>query len=146
MTHLAFRRRGGVLYSYLIRILTLSPYSHVDLIFSDGATFTAEGHFRRVMLYHKAHDPEHWDVFPLLLTEGQERRARKLAESLKDEPFGMLEMYSFLLPFLPWRKNYWICSSAIMYVLQRGARVFRGGSHKISPKGVFKLLRKEYFA
>lgn len=142
---LAFYHGPGDWVTRAIRILTRGPYSHVELVFSDGARFSASGRTPSGVRFNlEPHGPG-WDFLLLPATPEQERSARVLASLLEGSAFKWRGLYRFVLPFLGDGPNSdWYCSELALWMLQRCFGLLAGERLKCSPNRLYKLVTGSY--
>lgn len=99
--------------SRLIRFWTQSPYSHCELVFSDGMCGSSHDLDRGVRLKKLELDPYEWDFFEV---PGDEVSARQWFEKNKGKPYDYVGLLWFVFPVKvsPYR---WTCSKAVMTAL-----------------------------
>ena len=102
-------------YSRLTRWVDSGPYSHCELIFSDGSSASAsfiDGGVRFKQIEYK---PEHWDIINL---QGfDEDKARQWFEDHEGEKYDLLGNLRFIFFFVKPSLNRWFCSEAIAEAL-----------------------------
>ncbi len=142
---LAFYRGPGDWITRTIRLLTRGPYSHVELVFSDGARFSASGRVPSgVRFEHEPHGAG-WDFLLLPASPEQERVARVFCQVLAGSPFKWRGLYRFLCPWLGDGPNSdWYCSELTLWVLQRCFGLLPGERLKCSPNKLYRLLSTAY--
>ncbi len=144
MVYLAFYYGPGNWITKAIRTLTTGPYSHVELLFSNGWCFSASGRRREEYwnVRWKLQCLHEWDLVPLrTITKEQEEQAILLCSSLEGLPFDWSGLLGFLLPFLPDRQpNKWYCSAICLMVMQECFNLFQNVSRKIHPNGLYRLV------
>jgi len=104
--------RPGVagLFSIACRWWLGGPYTHAELIFSDGMCGTSRSVEGGVVLRPLEFDPKDWDFFDVI---GDEAAARHWFEVHKGEGFDYLGLLAFV-----WRRDIhrplmWFCGEAI---------------------------------
>lgn len=135
---LAFHKGTGV-FSRLIRYGTHSPYSHVELVFSDGLSFSARAE------RHPAVDiitPDFsdglWD-FVEIPSKYTESKARAWAEEQKGKSYDWAADIAFALPFVDQDDQKLICSGSCTASLQ-AAGAFKGFSpEEVSPGQLYVM-------
>lgn len=142
---LAFYKGAGDWITRTIRVLTRGPYSHVELVFTDGARFAASGRAPAgVWFTHEPHG-EGWDFLCLPATPDQERIARSFCAVLEGSAFKRRGLYRFVCPFLGDGPNSdWYCSELVLWMLQRCFGYFDGVKLKIHPNRLYRLCRAEF--
>ena len=121
------------IYSRAVRWIDRGPYSHVELVFSDGMSGSASYIDGGVRLKRITYDPAHWDFIDL--PPSLEPYARDWFERNMGAPYDLMGNVRFVLPFLPDSQRGWFCSEAIAAALG-WAEAWRFG-----PNGLSALLR-----
>ena len=106
--------RPGIygLYNRAVRLVTRQPYSHCELIFSDGLSGSAsymDGGVRLKAIEYGA--PEHWD-FIELDDSYDEPCAREWFEAHQGERYDMAGALHFLFGVARDNPHRWFCSEA----------------------------------
>ena len=137
---IAFYRGPGDWITRIIRVLTRGPYSHVELVFSDGRRFSASGRKPAGVRFSSEPHSEGWDFINLPVTAEQERAARTFAAVLEGSPFKWRGLFRFIAPFLGDGPNsHWYCSELVLWILQRCFGMLPEVPLKISPNRLYKL-------
>lgn len=97
-------------YNYVVRSWCLSPYSHVELIFSDGMAGSASFADGGVRLKRIEFSPERWDFIEL--PAHLEPAARAWFELHKDAKYDLLGNLQFILAPFGQAERRWFCSEA----------------------------------
>ena len=120
------------LYSRLARWVDSGPYSHCELVFSDGLSASAsfiDGGVRFKQIKYK---PEQWDVVEL---QGfDEDKARQWFEDHEGEKYDLLGNLRFIFFFVKPSNNKWFCSEAIAEALGISE------SWRLGPNGLYILM------
>lgn len=125
----------------LISIWTWGPFSHCELIFSDGTSFSSSSRDGGVR-YKKIHYvPDHWEILDIDINPNQEKDLR----SWCDGEVGKSYDYLGVLMYVPRKtdvqnKKKWYCSEICSTVLE-----FAGlyeGKTTISPNTFYKEVAK----
>jgi len=137
---LAFYRGPGDWITRTIRVLTRGPYSHVEIVFSDGVRFSASGRMPAGVRFDHERHGEGWDYLSIPATPEQERIARTFAAVLEGSAFKWRGLYRFIAPWLGDGPNSdWYCSELALWMLQRCFGMFEGVPLKISPNALYRL-------
>ena len=130
--------RPGVqgIYSRAVRVIDRGPYSHVELVFSDGMSGSASYIDGGVRLKRIDYDDTHWDFIDL--PPSMEPYARDWFEANKGAPYDLMGNVRFVLPWLADSERGWFCSEAMAAAL-RLKEPWRFG-----PNGLAALLRSSY--
>lgn len=141
---LAFYRGPGDWITRVIRIVTRGPYSHVELVFSDGLRFGASGRRPAGVRLNSEPYGDGWDFIPLPIEASEERIARMFATLLAGSPFKWRGLFRFIAPFLGDGPNsHWYCSELVLWTLQRCFGMFEEVPLKISPNRLYALCCSE---
>lgn len=114
MLRAAFYRgtRPGIAgtYNYVVRAWTSSPYSHVEIAFSDGMAGSASFADRGVRLKRIEFDPARWDFIEL--PAHLEPAARAWFELHEGDKYDLLGNMQFILAPFGNSGDRWFCSEA----------------------------------
>lgn len=103
------------LYSRLVRWIDRGPYSHCELVFSDGVSASASYIDGGVRFKNIIYNPEHWDFIEL--PNANEAMARAWFHLHRGEPYDLLGNVRFVFGFTKDSENKWFCSEAVMAAL-----------------------------
>ena len=98
------------LYNRLVRWWTKGPYSHVELVFSDGLCASSSHMDGGVRFKWIDLDPERWDVYEL--PAYLEPAARRWFEVHKGAGYDLLGNLHFVIPAVGHSKERYFCSEA----------------------------------
>ncbi len=121
------------IYSRAVRWIDRGPYSHSELVFSDGLSASASWMDGGVRFKRIDYDPERWDF--VTLPDSLEPQARAWFAEHDGRSYDLIGNLSFLFPLIPHSKRKWFCSEAIAAALG-WAEPWRFG-----PNGLSALLR-----
>lgn len=124
------------IYSRAVRWIDRGPYSHCELIFSDGLSGSASYIDGGVRLKRIDYDPAHWDFIEL--PAHQEPYARDWFERNAGAPYDLLGNVRFVLPWLPDSERGWFCSEA------EAAALRLREPWRLGPNGLAALLLSIY--
>ncbi len=139
---LAFYKGPGDWITKAIRAITRGPYSHVELLFSNGYGFSSSGQDRGVRSKRIVPDPAKYDVVPLYITPAQERLLQAWCQNQLGRKFDWVGMLRYLLPFIPSNPNRWYCSAICITALQMIGLLTEVPVH-ISPNALLRMLSQE---
>ena len=97
-------------YNYVVRAWTSSPYSHVEIVFSDGMAGSASYADGGVRLKPIEFSPEKWDIIELPVH--LELAARAWFELHDGEKYDLLGNMQFILAPFGNDSTRWFCSEA----------------------------------
>jgi uncharacterized protein YycO len=126
MLRLAFNRGGRSLFDRIIRRKTLGPHTHVELVFSDGLSWSSSQwdggtRFKRIV-----YDLAQWDLVPVRVSRAQERAIRTWCQHHAGLPYDWRGVLGLFLGRLNPGKNYlWWCSEGCCRACQEGGAAFR---------------------
>lgn len=109
--------RPGIagVYNRLVRLVTRSPYSHCELLFSDGIAASASWLDGGVRFKTIAIDPAHWDV--INLPDELEDAAYDWFLDHEGDAYDLFGNVHFLFGPAPEDKDAWFCSEAVAAAL-----------------------------
>lgn len=106
------------IYSRAVRFIDRGPYSHCELVFTDGLSGSASYIDGGVRLKRIDYDDEHWDLIDLPADPNAEAYARGWFEANAGAPYDLMGNVRFVLPFLPDSERGWFCSEAMAAALR----------------------------
>jgi hypothetical protein len=109
MFKIAFYKGKGRIGDKLIKWWDNGPYSHCELVFSDGMWGTAYGQ-HGVVLWKRDGNPETWEFIEL--PAHLEARARKWFEDNCGKSYDYFGLARFVFDFLPASRDKFFCSHA----------------------------------
>jgi hypothetical protein len=119
------------------------PYSHVELVFSDGMSYSAiynKGlRFKRID--YAAKGPE-FEMLEVPATPEQEARVRKFCKENEGRNYDVRGILSFITP-IRHKSNEYFCSEIVAEALQRAGYLQNIKTRKVSPSALYKHLKKE---
>ena len=121
------------IYSRAVRLIDRGPYSHAELVFSDGMSGSASYIDGGVRLKRIDYDDTHWDFIDL--PPSLEPYARDWFESHVGAPYDLMGNVRFVLPWLSDSERGWFCSEAL------GAALGWKEPWRYGPNGLSALLR-----
>lgn len=131
--------RPGIqgLYSRAVRFVDGGPYSHCELIFSDGVSASASYMDGGVRFKRIDYDPSRWDVFEI--NERFEYPARKWFTIHEGEGYDLMGNLRFLFGVVRESANRWFCSEADAAAL--GVKQ----PYRLGPNGLAALVISGFF-
>jgi hypothetical protein len=117
--HLAFYKAPGTVFDKLIRLVTRSPYSHVELVLGNAGdgTFVCGSSSPRdggVRIKTMSLPADRWDLAPIA---GDAATALHWFEQHRGEPYDWLGVLRFVLPWVGQSPRAWFCSEACLAAL-----------------------------
>ena len=121
------------LYNRLTRWIDRGPYSHCELIFSDGLSASSSCIDGGVRFKRIEFDADHWEIIEV---GGDEAAARAWFEMHNGAPYDFMGTARFVFGFLSNSAGKWFCSEAVAAAL--GLRE----AWRFGPCGLFSVLEK----
>ena len=138
---IAFYKAPGTWFDTVIRWWTRSPYSHCELVFSNGLWFSSSPRDGGTRFKNIDADPDTWDFIEIPLSQVQEQTVYEfcLAEDgCRYDWIGILFTQVIPLSFYnPW---WWFCSEVCVAALQQVGMLADLIPHEINPKGLYLAL------
>lgn len=107
--NIAFYKGPETFFGRLIRWWDKGPYSHCELVFSDGAWATAFW-TSGVVIWQRDGNPASWDFIEL--ADHLEPAARAWFEAHKGKSYDFVGLLRFVFDFLSPSRDKWFCSRA----------------------------------
>ena len=104
------------IYSRAVRWIDRGPYSHCELVFSDGLSGSASYIDGGVRFKRIDYDPTHWDFVEL--PDAAESFAREWFSANDGAPYDLMGNVRFVLPWLADSDKGWFCSEAMAAALK----------------------------
>ena len=98
------------IYSRLVRWIDGGPYSHVEIVFSDGVSASASWIDGGVRFKAIDYRTEHWDFIDL--PTDMEPAAREWFQQHQGAGYDLIGNLRFVLGFVPHSRARWFCSEA----------------------------------
>jgi len=143
MLQVGFYKHGLDFFDRAIRLWTWSKYSHCELRFSDGWSYSSFPDIGTSFFKHSCEDPWHWDYIDVLENKPLEQKVRAFCDAeagLKYDWKGIV--LSQVLGLNRSAPNEWFCSEVCTAALQQIGLFSRVVPHKVSPKGLYQLVSK----
>lgn len=137
---LAFYKANGTFYDGLIRFVTHGPYSHCELVFSDGRWFSSSPRDGGVRFKYIQPKPDAWDYFEIPINPSQELEMYMFCQSQVGCGYDWVGVARFVLPVLQPSKRRWFCSEICVAALQRVGLLLGARACNFSPNGLASLL------
>ncbi|MDA8428189.1 MAG: hypothetical protein M0T70_02935 [Geobacteraceae bacterium] len=104
------------LFARFTRFITGGPYSHCELIFSDGQAFSASIQDGGTRYKRIDFDPAKWDIMEIA---SQQSRARAFCDEEKGCKYDFIGICRFIFPWAKESKTRWFCSEVCTAALQK---------------------------
>lgn len=124
------------LYSRLTRWLDRGPYSHCEIVFSDGVSASSSYIDGGVRFKTITYNPEHWDFIEV--PDYLEACSRNWFREHNGEPYDLWGNVRFAFGFARESKGAWFCSEAVM------AALGYQDAYRYGPNGMAALLSHLY--
>jgi hypothetical protein len=137
---IGFYKGPGDSVTKLITLLTMGPYSHCELFFSDGTCFSASGRSTpAVRFVAQPLRRDRWDLIELPFSPEQELHLYRFCARYIDLAFDWHGIFKFICPWLKDRANRYYCSEICILALQNMG-LLKGLNPYISPNELFLTL------
>ena len=142
---IAFRKKCHTIYSRIICFWTFGKYSHSELVFSDGKSFSADESDGGTRWKDSIMDPDEWDFIDIPCNKTQEKEIRKFCEGEDGLKYDMIGIgFSFLPIPIGWQSaEKWFCSEICAAALQQIGYLVGYTPSRISPNKLYSLLKSE---
>ena len=127
-----------------IALASFGNYSHVELIFSNGESFSVSGRDGGARFKEISYNPEVWDIKEIDITDYNESRIREEANLLVGTEYDYIGALSSVFPFCLQRYNDKLfCSETVVNLINKyyGYKELKDGC-KYSPSKLFKCINK----
>lgn len=141
MIRLCFYRGSETFFGRMIRWRLNGPYSHVELEFSDGISWSAkagEG-VRYTCIAYQA-QPSGWDFCSVDLTAAQESAVRTWCGHQVGRKYDWLGILRFAVPWLHDDADDYFCSEACCLALQQAGLLQGVRANDVGPDELFLVL------
>ena len=124
------------IYSRAVRFIEHGPYSHCEVIFSDGTSASASFIDKGVRFKQINYNPENWDF--VSVPDAVHDAAKEWFAEHEGRGYDVWGNVAFVLPIVKHSAGKWFCSEAI------AAAIGMPDAHKYGPNGLAKVLRERY--
>ena len=137
----AFFRGPGDIFTALIKLVSRGPFSHTELVFSDGRWIGASGRGdeKGVRWAIAPTSLANWVFVSVPASEEQEREVRRLAISQIGQPFDVWGVVSHLIPWTEPHKGFY-CTNFIVRLMHAVGLWMNIPVH-ITPSDLFRRLQ-----
>jgi hypothetical protein len=143
---LAFKRSSGFIGKAIDRLSGRDGFSHVELVFSDGRSFSSTSldkekgvRFKDIAYSH----PKEWVNVQLFPPFGAEAKIREMAESLIPAPYDTRGVLRFIIPWMKEHPKAYFCSEAVITALQAGGMFSNLVPHTVGPNVLWRISSAE---
>jgi len=142
---IAFRKKCHTIYAKIICFWTFGKYSHSELVFSDGTTFSSDEADGGTRWKDELEKPEEWDFIDIPCNKTQEKEIRRFCEGEDGLKYDMAGIgFSFLPIPIGWQSaEKWFCSEICAAALQQIGYLVGYTPSRISPNKLYSLLKSE---
>jgi len=140
---IAFYKASGHWIDFLINLRGGGVYSHVEIVFSDGMSFSSsqwDGGIRfKKIDYHSSS----WDFLDLHVSEKKEEKIREFCVQHKKRFYhGVLGFFACFLGFNKKLRSS-LCAGICVQALQKGSILKDVQDYQVCPKYLYELLMEE---
>lgn len=132
--------KSGHFFDLAISLATWGPYSHTEIVFSDGLWFSSSPRDGGVRFKEIIPKEEHWHYHFPGASHEQEHIVRQWCESQISLPYDWLGAVGTVIPFVPHSNYRWFCSEICIAAFQSIGFMPYIIPHKTSPNKLWRLL------
>lgn len=136
---LYFYKGKGKLFDKLIRWWTGGKYSHCELQFSDGISFSADAWENRVRFEVIHYNPANWDCVDVKLTAKEEIAVRAFCDSQEGKGYDWLGIIGFIFPLVVEDPLRWFCSEVCVEALKMVGKLKGVASRTVHPSSLARM-------
>jgi hypothetical protein len=114
-----YRAIAGGLLDWLIAMRHWGKYSHVELVFSDGLSFSSSIRDGGVRFKRIEYKPDRWDFLDLPITAPEEYIVRRWAEDQLGKGYDKPGILAYINPLRKQDPNRYYCSEICCEALQQ---------------------------
>lgn len=142
---ITFRKKPSSIYSHIIRLWTFGKYSHSELAFSDGRTFSSDEADNGTRWKDWKLSPDEWDFLEIPCTKEQEQEVLAFCAGEEGCEYDKVGIgFSFLpIPIGLQSARRWFCSEICVAALQQIGYLTGYTPSRVSPNALYKILKKE---
>lgn len=129
---------GGLLDKLIDAFSGRDGYSHVELVFSNGAFFSSSSRDGGTRFKFIDPDPASWDFVDLPMDDLDEFRVRCFCTGQLGKRYDWLGVFGFVFPTDP-EQGHWFCSEVCLAAIQRAGYLCGAKAWKVSPN-TLKLM------
>jgi hypothetical protein len=138
---IAFRKNDTSIISKLIRWWTKSPYSHCEIIFSNGQTFSAFIEERKTSMKTKVYSDNSWDIIELPIDKEAEYMVYEWCMNEMNCGYDFIGIiFSQIIKLSRESKEKWFCSEVCCAALQQANLAQGVVPHEVSPGALYVEL------
>lgn len=127
----------------LVSWITRGPFSHCELVFSDGVCFSSSGRDEGVRFKLIDFKKEHWIFYDLILSESEEAYVKTWCSLKVGKKYDWLGLLRFVFPNIDSDdKRKWFCSEICVRALQKVNLFTNLNHHKTSPNSFYKAVQQ----
>lgn len=135
-----YRGKYGNYLDKLICIFTGSPYSHCELIFSDGQSFSSSPRDNGVRFKPIFYEPQKWVMIELPVEPADEAKVRAWCQARVGKKYDYSGVLGFVLPFFKQDDDDYYCSEICLMALKLAFAELAKKRNKVSPGKLFDLV------
>lgn len=129
---------GGVVDRLIDTFSGRDGYSHVELVFSNGAFFSSSSRDGGTRFKFIRPDPASWDLVDVPMDDVAESLVRRFCNEQAGKKYDWLGVFGFVLPTRP-EQGHWFCSEVCLAALQQCGFLAGCRPWKVSPN-TLKLM------
>lgn len=143
---IAFYKGKGTISDRVIRWWTTGDYSHVEITFSDGVSFSSSGRDKGTRFKKIDFNTDKWDMFQYVgyINDSHESvlgtNIRKWCEAQLGKKYNYRGLLQFVWGAAQSSEHKWYCSQICARALERIRLV--SAPERVSPQSLFEIINK----
>ncbi len=136
-----YKSKHGKLYDKLISLFTFGPYSHVEMNFGFGKSFSSSPRDGGVRFKNISYEKGKWDSVLIEVDREQQSIMEKFCQEQVGKNYDFLGCFGVFFRVFRGPKRKWFCSEVIAAALQ-SVNILNSSEkyHYISPSKLYKLV------
>lgn len=134
--------KAGDKVDWLISWITWGPYSHCELVFSDGLWFSSSGRDNGVRYKAISPIPGHWNFIELPLDPNEESTIRNWCDARLGLPYDWLGAARCVCSCIPQGEHRWFCSEICIVAMKQVGMFPYIKAHRTSPNKLFQFMAR----
>lgn len=141
MMQLAFKKADGNFFSRAIGLLTGGKFCHVELVFSDGMSWSSN-YPEGVRFIVQMYGIPGWTMLPVPCTKREEETVRQWCSTKVGTPYDLRGVVLFKNPVIHEDEAKFFCDEACITALQQIGRIMKIDAGEESPNSLYKIWKK----
>lgn len=137
----AFCKNSTIL-DNLVGIFSMGPYSHVELVFSSGLSFSISPRENSARFKYIDFNPDHWEIIDIRVTDTQEEYLMDLARLCEGKKYDYIGALASITPVCIQKTNKVFCSELCVNLLNKAGIHRLNDGCRYSPSKYANEIRK----